>query len=417
MSQPPGPAEPAPSGWRTRGQADAVAALRSMLARGGTPQSLLLVGPRGSGKTTVALDVAAAQLCSDPDPAARPCRSCRSCRMVEHGNHPDIHRLAPAGPGDQIGIGGTDRPRGVRDLVADLALMPVEGGARVAIVESADRMTEDAQSAFLKTLEEPPDGVVTILCADDDARLLPTIRSRCARIRLGPVGARDIEALLAERGVAEPPIAARLARLAGGRPGAAMSYALSPEAQTIRAEIARRLLDLLQLGRSGRLVAIRELAGRGGDLVRALETGAARGRRTPPAAVGAGAAAGGAGRSDAGPLEVDAEEDGLPGGASGRIRIPAAERRRGALALVGIWRGVTRDLTLYGRGERRRLADPSLLEDLERATARLDAASAGSFLARLVQAGDLMEANVAPELTLDVLAVAWGSGGRHGRDR
>ena len=65
--------------------------------------------------------------------------------------------------------------------------MPVEGGARVAIIEGADRMNEDAQSALLKTLEEPPAGVTIVLCADDEARLLPTVRSRCFRLRLGLV--------------------------------------------------------------------------------------------------------------------------------------------------------------------------------------------------------------------------------------
>ena len=92
----------------------------------------------------------------------------------------------PVGPGRQVVIGGRDaRYRGVRDLIGELALMPVEGGARVAIIEGAERMNEDAQSALLKTLEEPPAGVTIILCADGEARLLPTVRSRCFRVRLG----------------------------------------------------------------------------------------------------------------------------------------------------------------------------------------------------------------------------------------
>ena len=106
--------------------------------------------------------------------------------------------------------------------------MPVEGGARVAIIEGADRMNEDAQSALLKTLEEPPAGVTILLCADQEARLLPTVRSRCFRLRLGLVGARDIEAILADHGLADPPTAARLGRLAGGRPGLALAYARAP---------------------------------------------------------------------------------------------------------------------------------------------------------------------------------------------
>ena len=79
------------------------------------------VGPGGVGKTTLAMDLAAGLLCVDPDVAARPCRSCRGCRLLEHGDHPDLHRLAPVGPGGQIVIGGPDaKVRGVRDLIGEL---------------------------------------------------------------------------------------------------------------------------------------------------------------------------------------------------------------------------------------------------------------------------------------------------------
>src|SRR5262245_6210145 len=122
-------------GFRTRGQPVAVEAARAML-RVGMPHALLLAGPPGVGKVTLAEDIAAALLCRAPNPADRPDRSCRSCRAVEHGNHPDVHRLSPSGAGAMIPIGGPGREeRGVRDLVRDLALLPVEGGARVAIVE------------------------------------------------------------------------------------------------------------------------------------------------------------------------------------------------------------------------------------------------------------------------------------------
>ncbi len=144
----------ATGGFRTRGQPAAVAAALAML-RGGMPHGVLVTGPVGVGKTTFADDLAAGLLCRNEDPDVRPCRACRGCRALEHGNHPDVHRLAPAGAGFVIPIGGREE-RGVRDLVRDLALLPVEGGARVAVITSADRMTEDAQSAFLKTLEEPP---------------------------------------------------------------------------------------------------------------------------------------------------------------------------------------------------------------------------------------------------------------------
>jgi DNA polymerase-3 subunit delta' len=381
-------AEAPPDGWRTRGQDGARDALRRALVAGAVPHALLLAGPAGSGKTTLALDLAAALLCLTPDPAARPCRTCRGCRMVEHGNHPDVHRLQPSGAGAAIGIGGSDRAAGVRDLVNELALLPIEGGARVAIVASADRLTEDAQAAFLKTLEEPPGGVVIILCADEEDRLLPTVRSRCARIRLGPLSTRTIEAILGEHAGVDPPTAARLARLAAGRPGVALAYARAPEAVTIRAEISRTLLDLADRGRASRLTGVRDLLARAGDLVRSLDGAAGRLRKA------------------AGKDAEAAPGDG-PDADAAAVRAPAAERRRAALVLVAIWRDLVRDLALVERGELRPVRETDLLDELESAAGRLGTGS-GFFLARLARAGELLEGNVGPELALDVLALAWG---------
>jgi DNA polymerase III delta' subunit len=373
---------PARTGFRTRGQRAAIEVVDALL-RGGMPHAVLLVGPEGVGKATLAEDLAAALLCRADDPDARPCRTCRGCRAVEHGNHPDVHRLEPAGAGGVIPIGGRDE-RGVRDLVSELALLPVEGGLRVAIIAAADRMTEDAQSAFLKTLEEPPRGTILILCAADEERLLPTVRSRCVRIRLGPVPLREVEQIVAEAGAADAPLAARVARLSGGRPGLALALAAAPDGLRVRAEIARTLIDLGSATRAERLRGVRDLLTRAGDLLRAMRPGGA------PLAGEAAVAA-------------DDERPSL----RRDVRLPAAERRAAALALLGVWRELVRDLIAAGADVPEAVHDPELLDDLEAMRRRLPPRAAAAHLRRLETAGERIAGNVSPELVLDVLALEW----------
>ncbi len=387
------------SGFRTRGQPAAVQAVSAMLM-GGMPHAMLLVGPPGVGKGTLAEDLAAGLLCRSDDVAARPCRDCRACRALEHGNHPDLHRLAPTGAGLVISIGGREE-RGVRDLVRDLSLLPVEGGARVAIVAAADRMTEDAQSAFLKTLEEPPAGTVLILTASDEERLLPTIRSRCVRIRLGPVSRPDVEQILIEAGLVDAPVAARLARLSAGRPGDAMSLARVPESLTIRGEVGRTLLDLAGATRADRLRIGRDLLARAGELTNAVR------RAADASAAGAGGAT--AARPARGRKAQVAVALADGEGAGPAARVPAAERRAAALTLVSIWRDVARDIALVALGERASVRQLDLLDDLEAAAGRLSAAFAATQLRRLDTAGERLEGNVSPELVIDALAIGWAA--------
>jgi DNA polymerase III subunit delta' len=429
---------------RTRGHGRAVASIRAMVA-GRVPHAILISGPAGIGKTTLALDLAAGLLCDDPDPLVRPCRACRGCRLVERSRHPDVHRLAPSGAGDQIRIGTRDRPEDgtVRRLASDLVLMSVEGGARIAIVERADRMTDDAQTALLKTLEEPPAGVTIVLCADDEDRLMPTVRSRAARIRLGPVSVREIEAILADAGVAEPPLAARLARVAAGRPGAARTLARAPDALAARDEIARMLLDLLTAETAARLAAVRDLTARATDVARGLDRAiladagselgtsgeqAKRGRtgKAKVAAPTTAVATGQAGSGD----ETGVDDDELVEPGAAKTSVPAAERRRAAGLIVGLWRELARDLLLVILGEDRQVRDPALLDDLrvaartlgptletttERSDPAFDGATGaggglGRFLGRLDEAAELLEANVRPELVLDTLLLHWPQG-------
>jgi DNA polymerase III delta' subunit len=412
---------------------------------GRTPHAVLFVGPGSVGKTTLALDLAAGLLCRAPDASERPCRECRGCRLVASGNHPDLHRLAPEGPGGQVRIGSATAPEQgtVRHLIGELSLLPAEGGARVAIVEQAHRLNDDAQNALLKMLEEPPAGVTIILCADDEQCLLPTVRSRCVRIRVGAASIREIERWLDERGFADAPRAARLARLAGGRPGLALAYARSTDAERLRGEIARALLDMLAEGRHVRLAAVRELMKSAAALDSALEagrrgesSGEAAGETGPGSASGAAtrrrkgrglaqvAVIGAAETATAGGAAVSAATDGdeaSTGARDGAAReagggdsndgagpkLAASDRRSAAATLMDIWASIGRDLAVARSGGARQLREIGLVDEIPSAAATIELAGMSAFLSRLSGVARQLDDNVNPELALDVLALTW----------
>jgi DNA polymerase III delta' subunit len=408
----------------TRGQPRALAEISAMIL-GQAPHAVLLSGPGSIGKTTLALDLAAGLLCRDPNPAERPCRACRSCRQVAGGNHPDLHRLAPEGPGGQVKIGDASNPDPgtARHLIGELALLPAEGGARVAIIEQAHRLNEDAQNALLKLLEEPPAGVTIVLCADDDECLLPTVRSRCARIRLSAVGSREIEDWLGELGAADAPQAARLARLAAGRPGLALAYARSATAERVRGEIARGVLDMLSARRGVRLASIREMM----KSAAALDAALAEARREATTTDSGPGSSGPTGRATRGrrgkagskiPAEKaeevatadvasDASDDASVAGEPAAAKLAASDRRAAAATLMEIWAAVARDVAVARAGGARQLHEIVLVDEFRTIAPAVSAAGLANFMSLLAAVDSQLDENVNPELALDVLALAW----------
>ena len=189
------------------------------------------------------------------------------------------------------------------------------------------------------------------------------------------------------------------------------------------------MLDLAGEPAAGRLSIGRDLLVRAADLIRALDRAAAppvepvsgkrakgsRAAAPPPAAQAPPAASVATGSGAPGTVQVEGtapEPDDETGDGPARdVRAPASERRRAAAVLVDIWRDLSRDLVLVGLGEERRLRDPGILDDL-RAAPDLTLAVLGPFLARLDRTAELIEANVSPELALDVLLLAWPRRGR-----
>jgi len=199
--------------WQSlRGHDRVVASLRRALAQGRFPHAFLFAGPEGVGKLAFALRLAQALLCERvPEAELEPCGACPGCVQAIGGTHPDLLRVARPEDRHELPI------RVIRDLCLDLGLKPARGGRKVAVVDDADDMNDEAANAFLKTLEEPPAGSVLILIGTSTEAQLDTILSRCRVVRFDPLPEAELAAVLLEQGVTDgPEAAARLAMLAEG---------------------------------------------------------------------------------------------------------------------------------------------------------------------------------------------------------
>lgn len=137
----------------------------------------LLCGPEGSGKHTLAGIMAAAYQCEQPN---APCGQCRACRKAFGSIHPDIITIDdPEKRTVSVDL--------IRQLQADAYIRPNEGRRKVYLLPRAQDMTDSAQNALLKLMEEPPAYAAFLLLTTSAERLLPTVRSRAAELRLEPV--------------------------------------------------------------------------------------------------------------------------------------------------------------------------------------------------------------------------------------
>lgn len=141
-------------------------------------------GSTQEGREKFAVAFASALLCENRSDAGLPlpCGVCRSCRNVVAGIHPDVTRIGTEEGKASIGVDT------VRQIRSDVRIYPSEAERKIYLISGADRMTVQAQNAFLLTLEEPPSYAVILLLCEDVRRLLPTVKSRAPSLRLGYAG-------------------------------------------------------------------------------------------------------------------------------------------------------------------------------------------------------------------------------------
>jgi len=239
-----------------------VSLLSRAVAHDTLPPSLLLAGPAGIGKRRIALAVAATMNCLQPRQTADlerdACGECASCRRIARGVHPDVLLIEP-------GDTGTIKIEQIRDVVDRSGFRPFEGRRRVVIIDEADAMMPAAQNALLKTLEEPPSASVFLLLSSLPDALLPTVQSRCPRLRLAPLAPAEVaEVLVRDHGYADAD-----ARAAAADADGSVGRALSAEAADLteaRAAAQRILEQAARTSDPSRLVdAVKDVVGKKGS--------------------------------------------------------------------------------------------------------------------------------------------------------
>ncbi len=164
--------------------------VESFVSSGRFPHALIIEGEIGTGRKTLAKDLAKTALCEESAP---PCGICRNCHLADAGTHPDIQVVAPEEKKKNIAVGQ------IRELRTIAYHSPHTARRRVFIIQEAETMNAASQNSLLKVLEEPPSDVVFILVATSAKALLDTVVSRCMTLSLSPVSPEEAEEVLKNR--------------------------------------------------------------------------------------------------------------------------------------------------------------------------------------------------------------------------
>ncbi len=212
--------------------------LQRLLRGGQIASTFIFAGPDGVGKRRFALTMAKAANCLTGAPAEgfadECCDFCQVCRRIDEGTYGDVTTIEP--DGQFIKIAQT------RELAVEVFYRPREGRHRFFIIDSAERLRDEAANSLLKTLEEPPPTSTIIMITSRPDSLLTTIRSRSQKLNFSPLKTGEMEAYLKANFQRPAPDTALLARISEGRIGQATAFDLSVYRQQ-----RRTLIELLEL--------------------------------------------------------------------------------------------------------------------------------------------------------------------------
>lgn len=214
----------------------------------------LFQGEEGVGKEALARTFAAGLQCQS-ESADKPCKECVSCRQMESGNQPDVIWVTR----EKVSL-GVDEIR--EQLCNTMDIKPFSSPYKIYLVPEAEKMTEAAQNALLKTIEEPPEYGIVILMTSNISALLPTIQSRCLTMEFRPLSTAVVESYVKEHCQVPDYQARASAAFAQGNLGKAMRYAKSEDFIERKDHIISLLRHVEQMDLSEMLAVIKDLGTR-----------------------------------------------------------------------------------------------------------------------------------------------------------
>ncbi|WP_020393367.1 DNA polymerase III subunit delta' [Kribbella catacumbae] len=230
------------------GQEPAVAVLRKAVggasarlrgeggaATAGMTHAWLITGPPGSGRSNAGRAFAAALQCVNDG-----CGECAVCRTALNGAHPDVSLIRTELLSIRVGE--------IRELVRRAAMSPTQGRWQVMVIEDADRLTEQAADALLKSIEEPAARTVWVLCAPTVEDVVPTIRSRCRLLVLRTPPVAAVAEMLTRQSGTDPELAGFAARAAQGHIGRAKALARDEQVRGRRTKVLEVPFELRDIG-------------------------------------------------------------------------------------------------------------------------------------------------------------------------
>lgn len=211
------------------GQKHILQTLKNAITANKISHAYMFCGPRGTGKTTMARLLAKACMCKNAggtSPSADFCGKCEDCNDIANGIHPDVYEL------DAASRTGVENVR--EEIISRVGFAATRGNKKIYIIDEVHMLSTAAFNALLKTLEEPPEHVIFILCTTDPQKVPETILSRCQRFDFAAISATDIFERLKyvcyhEKVAAEDDALRQIAQNAGG----AMRNALTSLEQAI----------------------------------------------------------------------------------------------------------------------------------------------------------------------------------------